>query len=314
MGKNELLKILRQENIELGKLITDLREKAGILQKDLYEGLCSKEVYSRVEHGDGVPNELLAERILSRLHLQYRLLDMMINEEDFWLKECRYQIERCVDKREYDEARKLMNAYRRRVKADQPLQKQYLLWKMAQMEQSISLDSAGRLYLEALELTMPVEEFEKRLRTTKAISEEELRMYLGYRRCLKPFSIEEYEQMLAWMEENIIQRQVYPSCYFETGFFYAETLYRCGAYTECRMLCEKMLHWHIKSGKHFYLSEFHLLRAKVRMQLGPSEEEMQDIRQECKMAYYTALTFGDENAAQKIETYCREEFRWHIIG
>lgn len=314
MEKNDLFKILSQENIELGRLIKDLREKGEILQKDLYGGLCSKEVYTRVERGNGITNELLAERILSRLHLQYRLLDMMINEEDFWLKECRYQIDRSVDNGNLEEAQRLLLEYANRAEAEQPLHKQYMLWKRAQIEQKVSRKRAGELYKEALDITMPSERFEKHMEKTSAISEEELQMYFGYRNCARPFSTEEYEYVLGWIEENMIQSQVYPSCYFETGLLYAEELYCAEAYKECLALCDTMLHWQVKGGKHYYLVEFHFLRAKVRMSMEPSEKERKDIRQECRMAYYTALTFGKGNMAEEIENYCMEEYGWHIIS
>ncbi|MGN0505837.1 MAG: hypothetical protein ACI4FZ_04705 [Lachnospiraceae bacterium] len=44
---------LQRENIELGKVIRELRQEAKITQKELYDGLCSKEVYTRIECGCG---------------------------------------------------------------------------------------------------------------------------------------------------------------------------------------------------------------------------------------------------------------------
>ncbi|MGN0505836.1 MAG: hypothetical protein ACI4FZ_04700 [Lachnospiraceae bacterium] len=62
-----------------------------------------------------------------------------------------------------------------------------------------------------------------RLWKTKVISEEELRMYLGYRNCIQPFSVKEYEKVMIQMEERHHQQKEKPLTTYHVvnGDFYA---------------------------------------------------------------------------------------------
>ena len=313
LSESYLYEIASRENIELGKVIRELRKEAKIRQKDLYEGLCTKEVYMRLENGDGAAEELLEERVLSRLHVQYRLFDVIVSDEDFWRKECRFHIDRLIRIGAFEEARVKLDDYRRRVQKEQPLQRQYLLWKEAQILEQSEPEHAGLLYQEALELTMDVFTLELRLRTTEVISEEELSMYLGYRRCIAPFSIREYQQVIQKIEKNMLTEQIYHTCYFEAAFSYAQLLYEQEDYGSCIALCEKLLLQLSNDGKYFYLPPLHCLRAKAWMKLAGSQEEHADIKKELRMEYYVALAFEEKAMAEEIAAFCEEEYGWHII-
>lgn len=306
--------ILKRENTELGRVIRERRQKTGISQRDLYEGLCTKEVYLRLENGGGVSDELLAEQILSRMHLQYRLLDLTVPEQFFELKECRFHIDRLIGIGALEEAKAKMEAYRRIAPLGKPLHGQYLLWKEAQLLEHKEKERAGQLYREALELTMPVSEIECRMRTTKVVSVEELGMYLGYRRCNCPCFMEECRQLLLVMEEILIGNQMYLAYYFEMAFSYALQLQEKQDYTAAEDFCGKLIRQLNDGLKHFYLAQFYFLRAKIRMKLVHGPEELADIRQEFLTAYYTALSFKEETTAEEIAVHCKEEYGWHITG
>lgn len=303
-----------RENIEIGKVIRDLRREAGIRQKDLYEGLCTKEIYLRLENGDGLVEELLEERVLSRLHLQYRLFDAAVSEEDFWRKDCRFHIDRLIRTGHFREAGVKLEDYRRRVEKEQPLQRQYLLWKEAQVLEQNDREDAGWKYKEALELTMAVPELELRLQKTEVVSEEELGMYLGYRRCIAPLSLREYQQIIQKTEKAMLTEQIYHTCYFETAFFYAQLLYKQKEYEKCMALCERLLRQFGDAGKYFYMPRISSLRARIRMKLANTQEEYTNIRQELRMEYYTALSFGERATAEEIAVFCEEEYGWHIMN
>lgn len=305
--------ILKRENTELGRVIRERRQKAGISQRDLYEGLCTREVYLRLEGGGGASDELLAEQVLSRMHLQYRLFDTVVPEQFFQLKEGRFRIDCLIGIWALEEAEAEMEAYRHGA-PDTPLHRQYLLWKEAQILEHKEKERAGQLYREALELTMPVSETERRLRTTKVVSVEELDMYLGYRRCLAPCSMEECRQLLSVMEEMLIGNQQYPTYYFELAFSYALQLQDRQKDAETKDFCEKIIQQLNKGLKPFCLAQFYFLHAKMRMKLAHEPEELADIRQEFRMAYYTALSLKEEAVAEEIAAYYEEEYGWHITG
>lgn len=95
------------EGMEISELIRELRIEKKINQDALYGGLCKRKVYFQLENGDVIMDELLSERLFSRVHVQYRLLDIMLSDENFWQKECRYEINlQSVQRYFWEQARK----------------------------------------------------------------------------------------------------------------------------------------------------------------------------------------------------------------
>ena len=90
------------EKMELSELIRELRYEKGISQTVLYQGLCTRKQYVQLEYGEAVIDELLADRICSRLHVQYKMIDIILDEEQFWLRECRYGIRVQMQKRAWE--------------------------------------------------------------------------------------------------------------------------------------------------------------------------------------------------------------------
>ena len=66
---------------EMCELIREFRYHQGISQQELYKGLCNKKEYFQLENGDSVIDELLFEQLLSRLHIQKRLFDIMLDDD-----------------------------------------------------------------------------------------------------------------------------------------------------------------------------------------------------------------------------------------
>ena len=80
------------EKMEISDLIREIRIEKKIKQNILYDGLCGQKKYFQLENGDAILDELLSEYLFSRLHVQYHLVDIMLNEDNFRQKECRYEI------------------------------------------------------------------------------------------------------------------------------------------------------------------------------------------------------------------------------
>ncbi|MBP3595137.1 MAG: hypothetical protein J6J44_11450 [Lachnospiraceae bacterium] len=301
MSRNEIIK---SELVEVGALLRALRKKKKIKQTELFSGLCTKEVFARIEKGKGMPNELLVERLFSRVHFQYRLLERTLSDQDFFRKELRFSLERCIELQQWDEAELLLLQYEQNVEMD-VLERQYVFWKRGQLLESAQTEQAGKWYREAFLLTMEEPE-------NKVISEEELDMYLGYRRCLQPMQRQEMEEMLQWIEKFMFSGQIYPNCYFKTGYQLAETLFFEGKYTEAEKRCESCLCALNKGSKEFLMTAFLFLKAKCAAKSDTKCKE--EIYRDFLTSYYVGKAIGEEKLAETVEKYCEEELGWRIIN
>jgi len=299
------------EGIEISELIRELRIEKKVKQAVLYSGLCNRKVYFQLENGDVIMDELLSERLFSRLHVQYRLLDIMLSDENFWQKECRYEIDVQVSRKCWKKAQELLKAYEARMPHIN-LHRQYVLEKRAEISYMMKQENVGVLFREALELTMTVAEVEKRLQGSGIISEDELWMYFRYKSIEKSFSLDEYSIFLKSVEKLFLVAQIYVEVYFEAAYQYACILQAVGQYILCREICKNAIAWLKRGSKKYHLAEFYFLEVKSGMSLKHNENEEKEFYQKCKMAYYVSMSFLDREVANKIADYCRKEWKWHI--
>lgn len=299
------------EKMEISELIRELRKEKKIKQQVLYDGLCGQKKYFQLENGDVVLDELLSEYLFSRLHVQYHLVDIMLNDDNFWQKECRYEINLLLRKKCWEQAEHLLKEYESRA-PEENIHRQYVQARRAEISYQTGREKSGRLFLEALELTMPVTEIENRLETSGVVAAEELWLYLRYRNCENPFSFEEYDLFLERLEQWFLDAQIHAEVYFEAAYQYALEAWKEEWYVQCRTVCERAIHWTKRGRKDFHLAEFYFLDAIAGMKLKHGEEEEKELHQQCQMAYYLSESFGEKEVAEKIAIYCEEEFGWHI--
>lgn len=310
MMKNETFGL---EELEISELIRELRLEKKIHQDVLYSGLCGRKVYFQLENGDCIMDELLSERLFSRLHVQYRWVDIMLSDENFWQKEQRHEIGLQIQKKCWAKAECLLKEYEEKAPKNE-IHKQYVLAKRAEILFRTGQENVGELFKAALEFTMSVEELKKRLNSSKVIAEDELWMYVRYRNCEKPFVVEEYRELLEQLEKMFLVTKIYPEVYFEVANQYALALQNNEKFVECRVVCQNAIEWLQEGRKSFYLAEFYFLDAIAGMKLEHGIKEEQEFFQQCKMAYYVSISFGEDEAAEKILKYCKEEFKWRITG
>ncbi len=306
-------KIIEQSRIELSELIKELRVEKKISQTELYKGLCSKKAYERMELGEGVADELLVELLFSRLHAQYRLLDIMLDDMDFWKKESRAEIDRLIQQKKWKTAGEKLSEYEEKAIGKSKLQKQYVISKRAQVLYLQGEEAqAGELFLSALKLTMAPEELERRLAKSGVVSVEEVWMYSMYRKCCVPFGLEELGELFSRVEKMFLKNQIYEEVSFEIGYWYCCGLLKKEKYDLCSEICWKLIEY-LKAGRaKSRVSEFYCLDAISKMKKDKTETQSVQCRQQFKMAYYTSLAIFDLQTAEKIAAYAKEEYGWHI--
>lgn len=296
---------------EMCELIREFRYHQGISQQELYKGLCNKKEYFQLESGDSVIDELLFEQLLSRLHVQHRLFDIMLDDDQFDRMKCRHNIKLCLQKKQWEKAEQLLQEYES-MAPNNNLHQQYVLAKRAEILYQTG-QTAEQKFKEALELTLEVKELERRLQNSGVISEDELWMYYRYRNCEQEFTEEEYRLFVDTIERCFLEHQIYPEVYYEVAYQYALKLHKLQKYVQCREVCEKTIA-ELKLGKKtFCLPQVLFLDAVTGMRLRHDAEQERELFQQCKQAYYISLSFCKTEMAQKMQAYCEEEFGWHII-
>lgn len=306
--KNETIGL---EGMEVSELIRELRIEKKVRQEVLYKGLCSRKKYFQLENGEVVMDEFLSERLFSRLHVQYRLIDIMLDDNNFWQKECRHEINLQLHKRDWEKAESLLKEYEKRAPKIK-LHTQYVMARRAEIRLKTGQEKDGRAFREALELTMPVAELEHRLKSNGIVAEDELWMYFCYRVCDNPFPVDEYLLFLERVEEVFLSVQIYAEVYFEAAYQCAYTLWQGEQLGLCREICQKAIAWLKRGVKSFRLPEFYFLDAMAGMKLMPEPEEERKLFQQCKMAYYVSLSFNEKETAEEIRKQSKENYGWHI--
>lgn len=297
---------------DMCELIREVRCEKGISQDVLYQGLCNKKVYFQMESGGSELDDLLYETLLSRLHVQQRMFDVMLDDEEFDRVECRHKIDVCMKKEQWEQVEHLLCEYELLAPTNN-LHQQYVLAKRAELMYQ-SGQEAGQRFKEALELTLPLGETEKRIQGSGVIGAEELWMYYRYRSCEKEFSGEEYEKFLTMVERCFLEKQIYLEVHFEAAYRYALMLCKKKEDILGREVAKKAIAWLKKGKKSFCLPQILFLDAIMGMRLRRNAEQEKELFQQCKQGYYTSLCFGKLEMAKKMASYCEEEFGWHIIG
>lgn len=78
----------------LGKIIYRERTRKGISQEQLYRGICTQAVLSKIEHGKKVPEKLLADALMQRLGRCTDTLEVIMSREEYLLFDMREDLRR----------------------------------------------------------------------------------------------------------------------------------------------------------------------------------------------------------------------------
>ena len=95
----------------IGKFISDIREKQGIQQQELCEGLCSKQLMSQIEYDESIPDLFLFECLIQRLGKSPDKFEIILFDSEFELLEKRAEIERMIEVGKFEVAEELLEKY-----------------------------------------------------------------------------------------------------------------------------------------------------------------------------------------------------------
>ena len=273
-----------------GQYISNLRKEKSFSLEQLSDGLCTVSMLSRFERGEREPDKLLQKRFLSRLGVVPENYENFLYYDDYCRWEKRQGILHHILEENMDEAKVLLEVYRKEYKMQEALEYQFYLAMLAQIRRYEGADFSEleMLFEQALQLTVP--EINTRSFRNRVLSLEELNLLLEYRYCSRQgISLKFYHNILDYierMEQTVLAKaKIYP----KTVYYYYETWKLFGndkpeEAEQLLLLCDTAIEVLRDANRMFYLWELFCMREEL-VQNNPdkikTDVRMQKRWQEC---------------------------------
>lgn len=273
-----------------GEYIANLRKEKQISLEQLSDGLCAISMLSRFEKGEREPDKLLQNRFLTRLGVVPENYENFLYYDDYCRWEKRQGILHYILEENIEEAKQLLESYRREYKMQEALEQQFYLAMLAQIRRYEGADYSELevLFGQALQLTVP--EIDSRSFRNRILSLEELNLLLEYRFCKREgISLKFYENLLEYierMEQTILAKaKIMP----KAVYYYYESWKAVGdveteTVEHLLELCDTAIEILRNANRMFYLWELFCMREELVQWLPEkrkTEETMQLRCREC---------------------------------
>lgn len=273
-----------------GEYIANLRKEKQISLEQLSDGLCAISMLSRFEKGEREPDKLLQNRFLTRLGVVPENYENFLYYDDYCRWEKRQGILHYILEENIEEAKQLLESYRREYKMQEALEQQFYLAMLAQIRRYEGADYSELevLFGQALQLTVP--EIDSRSFRNRILSLEELNLLLEYRFCKREgISLKFYENLLEYierMEQTILAKaKIMP----KAVYYYYESWKAVGdveteTVEHLLELCDTAIEILRNANRMFYLWELFCMREDLVQWLPEkrkTEETMQLRCREC---------------------------------
>lgn len=273
-----------------GEYISKLRKEKAFSLEQLSDGLCAISMLSRFERGEREPDKLLQNRFLTRLGVVPENYENFLYYEDYCRWEKRQGILHYILEENMEEAKALLEDYRKEYKMREALEQQFYLAMLAQIRRYEGADFCELevLFEQALQLTVP--EINTRSFRNRVLSLEELNLLLEYRYCGRQgVSLKFYSNLLEYierMEQTVLAKaKIFP----KTVHYYYLTWKESDNNTpedveQLLVLCDKAIEVLRDANRMFYLWELFCMREELVQKLPEkkkAEEKMQKRYLEC---------------------------------
>lgn len=265
---------------KLGIMLSELREEAGVAQKDLARGIMSVSELSRLECGEKEADYIVLAALFERIGKSLDKLELVLSGEDYRLLFLREEIQQTLLERDYTKTDKMLGEYAGYADNKNLLHQQYMI--LIRAVEGYLQDKNAKLCLEllkeAMELTFP-EWKEVRLdRVYLCIQEWKILLMIAY-------MLAEYGDtakagaILQWagcyMEQHYTDGQekvkLYPHCMFIWG----KLCYEKGEITEAYRICLKGKDCLIENGSLSFMDELLGLEESCLVHMDKPDEMQQ---------------------------------------
>lgn len=292
------------------------REARGYTQLDICDGICSVPTLSLIERGERSADYWTAEALLDRMRVDKTECECILDDDTYDVYELREAIKRNIQKKEYAQAEKNLESYKKRC-GEKDLHRKFLFFQEASLErakQNPDSHKKKELFQKALMLTAP--NYQEIFDRKGVMSDLELECITEIIHCIEnPKERElEYEKLSEYFQWDCKKVGSFLPAYRIAMQYYAECLYEDGKLDECMQICDAALKELYATSKVANRAEVFLLRAKARERKGIKTEEEKNQCLSDYMIAYTVISFYDgEEEAEDLRKYIGENYGWESI-
>ncbi|MCL2228158.1 MAG: hypothetical protein FWB97_11155 [Oscillospiraceae bacterium] len=292
----------------VGSLLRQFRLKAGLPQKELYQGVCTSSNYSKIEKGDIQANVYFLEHFMQRLGRDIDLyLHTFISLETFEEKQMRDKVRVLLSSWRYDEARALLSELERRKDYNSGVNLQTVLDAKASIlsEEKGCCQECVNIIIKALRITLP--QFDERNISGYRLSHNEIslvnKLAIHYAETgCTPKALRIYEELRESMNSSYIDESEKCRMYPTILYNYSKYLGKMERYKEALGVVREGEAISVQLGRISLLPGFAANKAYNLEGLGQKEESVLFFAQ----AHYGSGLVGKSQAATG--NYVKERF------
>ena len=275
---------------DFANFLKRMREERGIIFEQLVEGLMPISQISRTVKGERPVHKDMRDRLLGRFGIASDLYENLLDIEDYKAWECQRDILAAVERREAQDALRLIAEYEEQIPPKEKLKQQFCLVMKAEVLKQKNTDWAeiGECYEKAVKLTVP--KVEHLCMEKCMLSIQEINMVLEYEFYARDRGrnfLEKCRELLAFVENGVYDELSRVKIYPKIAFYYLREVFaEQGGQTaeeliESLQICNQAIEILRDTGRAFYLLE--LLEMKCRI-LGTVENDGDECRESTELA------------------------------
>ena len=257
---------------DFANFLQRMREERGIIFEQLVEGLMPISQISRIVKGERPVHKDMRDRLLGRFGIASDLYENLLDIEDYKAWECQRDILAAVERREAQDALRLIAEYEEQIPPKEKLKQQFCLVMKAEVLKQKNADRAeiGECYEKAVKLTVP--KVEHLCMEKCMLSIQEINMVLEYEFYASDRGrnfLEKCRELLAFVENGVYDELSRVKIYPKIAFYYLREVFaEQGGRTaeeliESLRICNQAIEILRDTGRAFYLLE--LLEMKCRI-------------------------------------------------
>ncbi|MDE7477235.1 MAG: helix-turn-helix transcriptional regulator [Lachnospiraceae bacterium] len=268
--KNVLNKPLQSEQ-DFSVFLKRVREESGVLGEELVEGLMDISQLSRIESELRPVLKTMRNRLLGRLGVTPDKYENLLNNEDYAEWEWQHKILWAIERKDFQEAKRLIGEYEMREPTGDKIKRQFCLVMQAELLklQGGERSEIASCYEKAVRLTVP--EVEQVYAKPKLLSVLEVNIVLEYE-CYREPKSGFSTKCRFWMDyvtdslyDDLSMAKIYPKIvyYYLREIFNNNHTIALSDLQQYLQLCDDMVELLRNTGRAFYLVELLEYKGKV---------------------------------------------------
>ena len=293
------------EEIKIGDIIRQRREKLNLTQDELCEGLCDRRTISRIENNKSKPSVFIMENILQRLGIPIKDNYFLLIGSDVNILYLQQQIVMYCSRWEIQKAKEFLKQLEEISDKNSSIQQQFILSKKAVTE-DLTDEMRIQMLTEAIKYTIP--KFDIDNLNFKVLTLEECKIIVNianiYDRIDENKAIKIYYDLLKITKENYTNVTEYDLLNSMIACCLSQSLYYVGKYYEAILISDMGIENRIKNGRSQLMGELMSHKAYCLLKLGNRFEGEKLLRE---AVVFMRIMKSDNNLDITIK-YAKKEF------